>query len=244
MPTIQETAYPRLKGSVSTVDLAAIYTPTPQEIALARKITRGGTAYLGFLILLKTFQRLGYFVPLSQVPTVIIEHIASLIQIDACSQDLADHELTRTRQRHLQVIRQTLQVQAYDKEARHAMLQAMSEAARTKEELADLVNVAIEELVRKKYELPAFDTLARGARHVRSLVHRQFYRQVDERLSHEEKTHIETLFLTEPASRFAPWNTLKQEPGNPGSVPVFMRRFSRARPAQRLTRGVEIAALS
>jgi TnpA family transposase len=215
MPTIQETAYPRLKGSVSTVDLAAIYTPTPQEIALARKITRGGTAYLGFLILLKTFQRLGYFVPLSQVPTVIIEHIASLIQIDACSQDLADHELTRTRQRHLQVIRQTLQVQAYDKEARHAMLQAMSEAARTKEELADLVNVAIEELVRKKYELPAFDTLARGARHVRSLVHRQFYRQVDERLSHEEKTHIETLFLTEPASRFAPWNTLKQEPGNP-----------------------------
>jgi predicted Zn-dependent peptidase len=29
-----------------------------------------------------------------------------------------------------------------------------------------------------------------------------------------------------------------------GSVPVFMRRFSRARPAQRLTRGVEIAALS
>jgi hypothetical protein len=41
------------------------------------------------------------------------------------------------------------------------MLVAMSEAAATKDELADLINVAIEELVRKKYELPAFDTLVR-----------------------------------------------------------------------------------
>jgi hypothetical protein len=67
------------------------------------------------------------------------------------------------------------------------MLVAMREAARTKQELADLINVAIEELVRKKYELPAFDTLVRGARHVRSVLYRQFYHQGDFSLTAEEK---------------------------------------------------------
>ena len=63
MPTLQETAYPRLKSHVSARDLAAIYTPTADELALAAQATRGAVAYLGFLILFKTFQRLGYFVP-------------------------------------------------------------------------------------------------------------------------------------------------------------------------------------
>jgi hypothetical protein len=72
-----------------------------------------------------------------------------------------------------------------------------------------------EELVRTKYELPAFDTLMRGALHVRSVLYRQFYQQVDAALSISEKTNIDTLFIPEPESRFTPWNTLKQEPGSP-----------------------------
>lgn len=66
------------------------------------------------------------------------------------------------------------------------MLLAMSEAARTKSDLADLINVAIEELVRKKYELPAFDTLVRAARHYRTVVYHQFYRHVEATLTPEE----------------------------------------------------------
>lgn len=215
MPTIQETAYPRLKTHVSARDLAAIYTPTLDELAWAKQVTRGEAAYLGFLILLKTFQRLGYFVPVSQVPTAIVEHLAALTRTHTALSDLASYDLSGTRKRHLQIIRPTLHVHYYGKEARHAMLLAMSEAARTKEELADLINVAIEELVRKKYELPAFDTLVRGARHARSILYRQFYQQVDATLSTEEKACLETLFVPEPESRFTPWNTLKQEPGSP-----------------------------
>ena len=95
------------------------------------------------------------------------------------------------------------------------MLLAMQEAAHTKEHLADLVNVGIEELVRLKYELPVFDTLVRGARHVRTVLYRQFYHQVDAALSAEEKARIEMLLTSEPDTRFTPWNTLKQEPGSP-----------------------------
>ncbi|HMV59033.1 MAG TPA: Tn3 family transposase [Nitrospira sp.] len=227
LPMIQETAYPRFRSSIAARELTEIYTPSPQELALAEQATRGEPAYLGFLILLKTFQRLGYFVPLSQVPKAIVEHIAAFSQTEATlAADFASYDSSGTRQRHLQIIRQTLQVQLYGKDARHAMLLAMSEAARTKEELADLINVGIEELVRKRYELPAFDTLARGARHVRSVLYRQFYRQVDATLGSEEKARIETLFVSEPASRYTPWNTLKQEPGSPTltSLKIWLAR--------------------
>jgi hypothetical protein len=42
------------------------------------------------------------------------------------------------------------------------MIAALAEAAATKYEVEDLVNVAIEQLVRQRFELPAFDTLNRA----------------------------------------------------------------------------------
>ena len=215
MPTIQETAYPRLKSSVSARDLVTLYTPSPHEVALAEQVTRGDVAYLGFLVLLKTFQRLGYFVLLGQVPTAIIEHIATFTRTSAALSELPRYDVSGTRFRHIPTIRKFLHVQPYGLEARHTMARAMGEAARTKEDLADLINVAIEELVRKKYELPAFDTLVRAARHVRTVVYHQFYRHVEAALTDEEQACIDALFVPEPETRFTPWNTLKQEPGSP-----------------------------
>ena len=39
------------------------------------------------------------------------------------------------------------------------MRQTFSEAALTKEDVIDIINIGIETLVRHRYELPAFDTL-------------------------------------------------------------------------------------
>jgi hypothetical protein len=61
-----------------------------------------------------------------------------------------------TPQRHLAAIRQYLQVQPYGAAGRHAMIAALADAATTKYELEDLINVAIEQLVRQRFELPAF----------------------------------------------------------------------------------------
>lgn len=215
MPTPQETAYPRLKTHLSARDLALFYTPGADEQAFVRQSARSGVARLGLLILLKTFQRLGYFVPLSQVPAGLVDHLAAFTQLAAPLAGLASYDDSGTRRRHVRLVRQRLEVRSYGPEARQAMLRAMGEAARTKEDLADLINVAIEELVRQRFELPAFDTLLRGARHVRRLVHRQFYREVEARLSAEEQARLEALFVPEPESRFTLWNTLKQEPGSP-----------------------------
>ena len=79
MTAIQDTAYPRLRSSLSIHELARIYTPTSDELAFARRTTRGPVARICFLVLLKTFQRLGYFMPLTDVPSPIVQHIADRI---------------------------------------------------------------------------------------------------------------------------------------------------------------------
>jgi hypothetical protein len=76
MPAAHETAYPRLKECVTPADLAEVYTPTAEELALAMKTTTRSGARLGFLVLLKTFQRLGYFVLVGDVPKSVVRHIA------------------------------------------------------------------------------------------------------------------------------------------------------------------------
>jgi hypothetical protein len=61
-------------------------------------------------------------------------------------------------------IRQHLGVTPYGPDARHAMVRALAETASTKHELEDLINVAIEQLGRQRFELLAFDMVNRAAR--------------------------------------------------------------------------------
>ena len=76
MPGIRDTAYPQLKSTPSAKELEEVYTPNLVELGWAEKRTRERTPRVGLLVLLKTFQRLGYFVMLSEVPLPILEHVA------------------------------------------------------------------------------------------------------------------------------------------------------------------------
>lgn len=87
--------------------------------------------------------------------------------------------------------------------------------AKTKDESSDLINVAIEELIRQHYELPAFSTLVRAANRIRVSVYRSFYRQIHILLSGESKNKIDALLIFEQDNIYTSWNFLKQEPGTP-----------------------------
>jgi hypothetical protein len=106
-------------------------------------------------------------------------------------------------------------VRPFDAAARRALLDALADAARTKGDLIDLINVAMEELVRQRYELPVFDTFNRAARKVRGAVARQLYRRVFAALSPAARLQIDALFIADLATRRTPWNDLKGEPGRP-----------------------------
>lgn len=213
MPSVHETAYPRLKASVGVRDLADVYTPTAEEIGLAERTARGTSAKLCFLVLLKTFQRLGYFTRLRDVPVPIIEHISRCFAGEILAVDPVAYDESGTRRRHVPIIREYLEVDAFDEHGRELLCAVVREAALTKEDLADIINVAIEELVRKRFELPGFTTLFEEAQRGRAEVNRGLYRRVGEALGEEGKRSLDRLFTVDGATGYTPWNTLKEDAG-------------------------------
>lgn len=215
MSSVQDTAYPRFKSNVTPKELTAIYTPTPEELTLAQQATKGRVAKLGFLILLKSFQRLGYAVAAAKVPLTIIEHIGKIADTSASAKELESYDGSGTRRRHIVTIRDYLRLQPYDEAAQQVMVAAMESAASTKHDLVDLINIALEELVRQSFELPGFSTMERMARSVRTRITSTLYQQVATCLNREERFQIQALFVGDSTSMFTPWNQLKQEPGRP-----------------------------
>lgn len=215
MLSIAETAYPRLKSHFNAKELREIYTPTKEDVKFARLHTRTTETRLTFLILLKTFQRLGYFVPLQLVPGAIITHICGHLKRSLAPRTLAQYDASRARWRHTIVIREYLKIEPYGVEARRLIISSIAQAAITKHDLADQINIAIEELVHHRYELPVFNTLATAARRLRHTINRQFYQQVLTSLSSEKKVYLNSLFEINPINGKTPWNDLKQDPGRP-----------------------------
>ena len=72
MPGISDTAYPRLKANPSAKELDEVYTPNLFECSWAEQRTREPVPRVGLLVLLKTFQRLGYFIMTNEVPKPIV----------------------------------------------------------------------------------------------------------------------------------------------------------------------------
>lgn len=215
MPGIHETVYPRFKNTISEKELADIYTPTYEEINLSQKIVRGENAKLCFLIMLKSFQRLGYFIALINIPQAIIQHISNVTNIITSSEVIENYNKSGTRLRHVQVIREYLNIKPYGPDARHVIVRAIGAAARTKDEPSDLINVAIEELIRQHYELPAFSTLVRASNRIRVSVYRSLYRQIHTLLNEESRNKIDKLLESEQDNIYTSWNFLNQEPGTP-----------------------------
>ena len=78
---------------------------------------------------------------------------------------------------------------------------------------ADLINVAIEELIRQRYELPPYSALDRLVGTVREQVHVQFYEQVNTALDQDEATFLDSLLQVRPGEQISDFNRLKQTPG-------------------------------
>jgi TnpA family transposase len=216
MPTVHETVYPRLKSNVSRRELADLYTPTEAELELANRSSTGEPARLAFLVLLKTFQRLGYFIALQDVPRGIVEHIAHDRGMLIVPQAASDYDESGTRRRHVKIIRRYLRVKSFDETGQVVLSTAVRLAAERMEDLADIINVAIEELIRESFELPGFSTLHKEAKRGRAEVNRTLYRRVSDAIGTDGQSRID-LLLAEPGSesRKTRWDALKQDAQSP-----------------------------
>ncbi len=216
MPSIEETAYPRLKSNPSPDALEMLYTPTAEEIALAKRTGRGEMANVTFLVLLKTFQVVGYPVQLSQVPSAIVRKVIKTLESSLTPADIVGgYDVSGTRRRHLSAIRQHLNIEPFGSAAQQVMIAAMETAVKTQHDLVDLINVALEELVKKRFELPGFTTLEKTARTIRAASNEAIYQRVSEALDGAAQMQLNQLFYCSDGEVTTPWNEVKREPDSP-----------------------------
>ena len=91
----------------------------------------------------------------------------------------------------------------------------MLDSSRSKHDLTDIINVGIEEMVRNRCELPVFETFHRLAKKARSVTNEQLYKGIYESADENARITVVDLFKTDPITKRAPWNRLRQEPGKP-----------------------------
>lgn len=214
MASVHETAYPRLNPNPRPSDLEAIFTPTLEEIELTKRVARTESSRLGFLVTLKTFQRLGFFVYTRDVPPAVTEHIVRCLGFLFIPATLATYDASGTRTAHLSAIRQHFGVTPFHAGGEAVATRAMTAAAQTKEDLRDLINVALEELARQRFELPGFSTLRKEAARVRVQVNSSLHGCVCQSLTDDERQRLEQLFLEPGRVRGqTAWQEVKRDPG-------------------------------
>ena len=213
MPALHETAYPRFKSSYTEEELWASYTPDEQELALAQKYGRDMGNQLRLLVLLKSFQLLGYFPKWHQVPASIVAHIAQCLGCLFAPE--LDNE-SSTRYRHFQLIRTYLDVKPIDEATYRCMHQVALAAAQTKEHLADIINVTVEELVRGRFELPTFSRFTRQAMTARATVNAACFDQVDGSLTPDQKEKFDACVATTTEQGWTWWRKVTFDPAPAG----------------------------
>jgi len=82
LASIDRTAYPRFKRVVSARELAEAFTPTTDEVEWARAKTTTERHFLALVVLLKCYQRLGYFPKLADVPAVVVDYVRGKLELD------------------------------------------------------------------------------------------------------------------------------------------------------------------
>lgn len=214
MTTVHETAYPRLKAEFTEQELIAIYSPTPAELKYVNTQYRQASQRLFLLIQLKLLQRLGYFVALSAVPKPIIEHICSRTQVRLPTKDaVARYDHAGTRYRHQARLRNFVKIKQMDRKAEEWLQEQALQAAHTKQELPDIINVLIEELVQRRFELPGFTYLFRLARTARATVNDRIYKAVAGSLPPALIERLDSML--KPVQGRSVWDSLKREPKQP-----------------------------
>ena len=89
MTALERTAYPYFKQSPSSEELDELYTPTADELELAKIRVRLVSNRLSFLVLLKSFQRLGYFPHPEVIPVAVINHIRKQLNLAESVSEIA-----------------------------------------------------------------------------------------------------------------------------------------------------------
>ncbi|MFI7708425.1 DUF4158 domain-containing protein [Nonomuraea sp. NPDC049480] len=208
MTSIDRTAYPRFGRMMSARELTETFTPTDDEASWARGRTQDEQHLLALLVWLKSYQRLGYFPKLDQVPSVAATHVRGILELPESVE--LEQAAERSAKRHRQFVRERLGVVYEPARVREVAEKAIRKAAQTKDNPADLINVALEELVRARCELPGYSTLDAMTATIRTEINTGLFAMVAGRVDGAARARLSRLLLVDPVSRRSEFDKLKE----------------------------------
>ena len=137
--SVDRTAYPRFGRVVSGWELAESFTPTDAEIEWARTRTQDEQRLLALVVWLKSYQRLGYFPKVDDVPPAVVRHVRDALGL-AGNVEL-EQAAERTAKRYRELVRARMKVTYDTARVRQVAEQAIRKAVQAKDNPADLIDI-------------------------------------------------------------------------------------------------------
>lgn len=216
MASIERTAYPKLKVNISQKELHEKYSLLLPEIQNAYSSVKSDDFVVRYLTLLKCFQHLGYFPDEDEIPSIIVKHIANQLSLKK-SIDNVKYTRKGTLYKHHALIRDFLKVKQYDKHAQELLINVVTKNSYTMDNPADLINSAIDVLIKNSYELPAYYHIDKLTLEIRTQVLNEILKTVSETLSEETKETLDNLLKVDDENNFCDFKYLKE----PSKKPTF-----------------------
>ena len=157
MAFVDRTAYPRLPSAVSVRELAEVFTPRAEEVTWACAKVVGPGPRLALLVMLKCYQRLGHFPQIDRVPREVVEYVcAQAVEVVGDGVGPLGRQSDRMIRRCRELVREYTGAVWDPQRVRGVAESAMRQALLSKDNPADVINVALEALSGQGCELPAY----------------------------------------------------------------------------------------
>jgi hypothetical protein len=215
MASIERTAYPRLGARLTDKELKADYALGEDEMAFVRRHARGDSGRLSLAVLLKTRQRLGYFVALCDVPHQIRLHVANVLGLAEQTELVDSVDRRATVHRYRDAIREYSRSRPFSHGGREIVIATVRHAAQTMSDPADLISASVEALVKERIELPAYKTLDRLVCTLRQQIHEELFARIDAALSDLRRQVLDALLDHPEGEHLNAFSWLKETPGPP-----------------------------
>jgi TnpA family transposase len=145
-----------------------------------------------------------------EIPPTATEHVAVRLGVEGHNRFSYPRA---TLYRHQAAVLDYLGVTAWGTKARTLAESTMRKTAEARTDPADLINAAVDALVRNRFELPALIALRRLAGTVHSDVNAAQWQRVDAAIAEKHRAALEALLIVDPATQESPFAALCRAPG-------------------------------
>lgn len=204
--------YPELPDPLTPGDLQQLFSPSFDERKWAPSVARIPVSQVALLVHLKIFQTIGRFLPAAEVPLTAIEHVARRMGVETGTNLIFSD---RTLYRHRPVILKRLNVVSWGPEARTLAETTMRRTAHARTDPADIINSAIDALIRHGFELPALVALRRLAGTAYRNINAAQWSDVCGHLNAAQRAVLEKLLVVDAKTQKSPFARLCANPGRP-----------------------------